>query len=247
MLGVGALAGCTADVYPIAPDESPSPIPSPSPVDPDAATATLVAGAVEFAIIAPMEQEASAATFNLSAEVEGAVTLSIEAAQVAPGEPIMFILVSPGILTATNDGGLVVTDATGAVVGAIAPPHWRATLTLTADTEARLALPLNTSTTPDVFTVSLGTQGIRSAHWVERSDGPSLFTDPTNFARTSSMPGWMLAWSEVIRYHPEADAPGLLDQIICHGIGAADKETWNLEPWRPDVGLAATLAARCNP
>jgi hypothetical protein len=37
------------------------------------------------------------------------------------------------------------------------------------------------------------------------------------------------------------------DQLVCHGIGAPDKATWNLEPWRPDVGLLAVLAAGCNP
>ncbi|WP_414647956.1 DUF2599 domain-containing protein [Cellulomonas sp.] len=37
------------------------------------------------------------------------------------------------------------------------------------------------------------------------------------------------------------------DQFLCHALGAADKATWNLEPWRPDVGSMATLMARCNP
>ncbi len=37
------------------------------------------------------------------------------------------------------------------------------------------------------------------------------------------------------------------DQLTCHALGAPDKETWNLEPWRPDVGLLAVLAAACNP
>ncbi|MBC7292192.1 MAG: DUF2599 domain-containing protein, partial [Actinotalea sp.] len=45
----------------------------------------------------------------------------------------------------------------------------------------------------------------------------------------------------------DATGPGMRDQLECHALGAPDKESWNLEPWRPDVGLLATLAARCNP
>ena len=46
---------------------------------------------------------------------------------------------------------------------------------------------------------------------------------------------------------PEADAQNVRDQLTCHLIGAPDKATWNLEPWRPDVGLLETIAALCNP
>jgi hypothetical protein len=34
---------------------------------------------------------------------------------------------------------------------------------------------------------------------------------------------------------------------VCHAVGAPDKSTWNLEPWRPDVGLILTATAQCNP
>jgi hypothetical protein len=37
------------------------------------------------------------------------------------------------------------------------------------------------------------------------------------------------------------------DQLACHALGAPDKATWNLEPWRPDVGLLLIMAAGCNP
>ena len=42
--------------------------------------------------------------------------------------------------------------------------------------------------------------------------------------------------------HPRRDPGAVLD-----AIGAPDKATWNLEPWRPDVGLFAVLAGACNP
>ena len=55
------------------------------------------------------------------------------------------------------------------------------------------------------------------------------------------------ALAAVVALAPEADTNGMHDQFLCHALGAADKATWNLEPWRPDVGSMATLVARCNP
>ncbi|HEY5518204.1 MAG TPA: DUF2599 domain-containing protein, partial [Cellulomonas sp.] len=54
-------------------------------------------------------------------------------------------------------------------------------------------------------------------------------------------------WAAVVALAPEAGTTGMHDQFLCHALGAADKATWNLEPWRPDVGSLATLAASCNP
>ncbi|WP_435300636.1 DUF2599 domain-containing protein [Timonella sp. A28] len=47
----------------------------------------------------------------------------------------------------------------------------------------------------------------------------------------------------------EDDANGdtMKKQFQCHVIGAPTKDTWNLEPWRPDGTLTAIMAARCNP
>ena len=36
-------------------------------------------------------------------------------------------------------------------------------------------------------------------------------------------------------------------QLRCHALGVPGKETWNLEPWRPEVDYLAYLLARCNP
>ncbi|PSL38202.1 uncharacterized protein DUF2599 [Labedella gwakjiensis] len=37
------------------------------------------------------------------------------------------------------------------------------------------------------------------------------------------------------------------DQLVCQISNAWDKRPWNLDPWRPNVGYAATVAALCNP
>ncbi|MFS1000861.1 DUF2599 domain-containing protein [Enterococcus casseliflavus] len=41
---------------------------------------------------------------------------------------------------------------------------------------------------------------------------------------------------------------GMLDQYLCHAQWASGMKTpWNIEPWRPDVSYAATVAKACNP
>ncbi len=95
--------------------------------------------------------------------------------------------------------------------------------------------------------VPLGTRAVRSTDWGEREGGRSLAVDPTAWARGAGQAGQELVWAQVVAAEPEADTPTMHDQLVCHAVGAPDKATWNLEPWRPDVGLLATMSARCNP
>ncbi|MFI2567065.1 DUF2599 domain-containing protein [Cellulosimicrobium funkei] len=95
--------------------------------------------------------------------------------------------------------------------------------------------------------VPLGTRAVRSTGWGEREGGRSLAVDPTAWARAAGQAGRELVWAKVVATEPEADTPTMHDQLVCHAVGAPDKATWNLEPWRPDVGLLATMSARCNP
>lgn len=61
------------------------------------------------------------------------------------------------------------------------------------------------------------------------------------------------AWDTVVRdfYAVNekwtSNLSGMEDQYKCHVNFAKNKVPWNLEPWRPDVGYVATVAARCNP
>jgi hypothetical protein len=98
-----------------------------------------------------------------------------------------------------------------------------------------------------VVVASLGTQAVRSTDWGEREGGRSLAVDATAWARAAGQAGQDLVWAQVVAAEPEADTTTMRDQLVCHAVGAPDKPTWNLEPWRPDVGLLATMAARCNP
>ncbi|MGY4654146.1 DUF2599 domain-containing protein [Mycobacterium sp. URHB0021] len=59
------------------------------------------------------------------------------------------------------------------------------------------------------------------------------------------------AWGEVLRLSPDADIPGMKAQFLCHWhyaeFAQPGKTSWNLEPWRPEVGGDAMAAAGCNP
>ncbi|GII98518.1 uncharacterized protein DUF2599 [Sediminihabitans luteus] len=95
--------------------------------------------------------------------------------------------------------------------------------------------------------VTLGADALVSATWGEAEGGRSLAVDPSPWARGAGMAGVDATWSAVVAAEPDADVPGMRDQLDCHAVGAPDKATWNLEPWRPDVGLLAVMVARCNP
>ncbi|WP_062989583.1 DUF2599 domain-containing protein [Nocardia anaemiae] len=88
--------------------------------------------------------------------------------------------------------------------------------------------------------------------WTESIDGPRLLVYPTAAGRRETFPNTEeRAWQEVLTDSPDADSPGMRDQFVCHWVWARmvqpDKESWNLEPWRPAVGYQATVQASCNP
>lgn len=96
----------------------------------------------------------------------------------------------------------------------------------------------------------LGITAVESATWGEAEGGRSLAVVPTEWGRGAGLAAAEIAWDQVqlLASTGGEEAPAhLRDQLICHALGAPDKETWNLEPWRPDVGLPATLLAQCNP
>jgi hypothetical protein len=179
-------------------------------------------------------------------------------------------LVSPsdGSLLRNGDGSISVLDAAGTPLGGLSAPEatepsgstLRAGVVVVAPTRAEVRVkaagvtPSGTagataSAPPDDVTVTtwLGAQGVRSATWGNREGGRSLAVDPTPWARQSGLVGEETAWAQLVASEPEADSSTMRDQFDCHALGATDKKTWNLEPWRPDVGFLATVAARCNP
>lgn len=89
---------------------------------------------------------------------------------------------------------------------------------------------------------------IASASWIGRAGERPLAIRPTWAARAAaSQTAGDAVWAQVLTRVPEADLPGMRDQLVCHVQFASEKKSWYLEPARPDVGYAATVAAGCNP
>lgn len=93
---------------------------------------------------------------------------------------------------------------------------------------------------------------ISRAQWIVRGDGISLAVTPTACARNNlpasdhafAVDELIGAWSADRRF---SNPKGMRDQFLCHLKNAPWEPEWNLEPWRPNVGLAKTEAAYCNP
>ncbi|KRD35664.1 hypothetical protein ASE27_12770 [Oerskovia sp. Root918] len=200
----------------------------------------------------------------------GATTGTTDGTADDPTATATLELVSPadGSLLRNGDGSISVLDAAGTPLGGLSAPEAtepsgsavRAGVLVVAPTRAEVrvkaagATPSGTAGTtasapPEDVTVTtwLGAQGVRSATWGNREGGRSLAVDPTPWARQSGLVGEETAWAQLVASEPEADSSTMRDQFDCHALGATDKKTWNLEPWRPDVGFLATAAARCNP
>lgn len=192
------------------------------------------------------------------------VTLSLP-----PGGSARLALASPGALDVDTDGSITVLDGDDKAVAAIGPPAApsledaddapRIEVTATDATHARVEVSDRTraqvagataGTTPArplEIRFTVGTHAVESATWGENEGGRSLAVDPTNWARHAGQAGLDLIRTQLVAAEPDAGTATMGDQLVCHALGAPDKATWNLEPWRPDIGLIRTAAAQCNP
>lgn len=191
----------------------------------------------------------------------GTVTLTFALNPPDAGSTVVALLAAPpsSALEVLADGSAVIRDATGAMVTGVAAPVGPVGPGRRYDVLAPdlLAVVVDAEVDPAVATASDGSavevsvrisdRAIDSVEWGEREGGRSLAVVPTAWARTAGDAGLALAWSQVVAAEPDAASATMYDQLLCHTIGAPDKAAWNLEPWRPDVGTLAVLAASCNP
>lgn len=271
---VAALAGCTG---PSRPAGETAGVSSPAPSGTSVATlmdpgslrangAAVASGDVTLTVWPPDGLTASAP------DEDGAVVLQVPLPQVADGTtatlPVATLVAPEGMsLDALSDDSTVVRGADGGVVAALTAPvltgdaadaGLRVTVTGADDGTIAWSVtrPVRTDgsveTDPSpagTVTATFAVTAVRSATWADRDDegGQSLAVVPAAWARNGSLAAEEAVWAQLVALAPDADLPTMRDQLTCHTIGAPDKESWNLEPWRPEVGLLATLAARCNP
>ncbi|PJI93810.1 DUF2599 domain-containing protein [Luteimicrobium subarcticum] len=236
LAAVLALAGCHAT--PDGPGREPS-----------ASGTAATAGPAQTAAATPAQPSATVdvgpVRLRVTAPVGATLAMSSGTTRVAvrhlDGAPVVVTVDRPAgaALTVELDGSVAVEDASGRAVGGLAAPE---------DARAR-GTRTRVRVTPEGGTLVLrfGDGTPRSATWGVAEGGRSLAVDPNAWARAAGQAGAAATWTAVTTAHPDADTPGMHDQLLCHAIGAPDKATWNLEPWRPDVGLVETVAARCNP
>ncbi len=87
---------------------------------------------------------------------------------------------------------------------------------------------------------------VASASWVTRSGVRAAKVVPTEAGRATTVDADAV-WAQLVARMPAVDSPGMRDQLVCHVHFARGKTAWFLEPARPAVGYAATVAAGCNP
>ncbi|WP_421743267.1 DUF2599 domain-containing protein [Cellulomonas sp.] len=224
------LAACTPSHAESPPPSSPTASPGPSattdPTDPDVLRATgtpVVSGAVALTVAPP--------STDVRADDDGSVHVT------APDEAL--VVAPPGMtVTALADGSAVVRDAGGVFVGGLVTEPRGAGLSQVGPEVLRL------DPGSDLwFTTAV----VLTAVWGEAEGGRSLAVTPSAWARAGSQAAQEGLWAQVVAQAPDADSPGMQAQLECHELGAPDKATWNLEPWRPEVGLVEMITARCNP
>lgn len=141
---------------------------------------------------------------------------------------------------ALDDGSAVVEDAGGAFVAGVSTDAPGIRLVQEDPTSVRL-----TGTAPAGLWFAAA--AVQDAVWGKAEGGTSLAVTPSAWARAWSQAASVGLWSQLVAREPDADTPSMRAQLECHQLGAPDKDTWNLEPWRPDVSAVDMIAARCNP
>ena len=164
---------------------------------------------------------------------DGSVHLDVAAGSTPPDEPIAFV---------AGTGAAAFADGTAlAGHGGLNPSGG----SLRLSSKGVLALYPRAAAT-DVSVWFAGT-AVEHTAWGEREGGRSLAVTPSAWARDGGFAASDLTWSQLVALEPDADSATMHDQLRCHELGAPDKATWNLEPWRPQVDGLAMIAARCNP
>ncbi|WP_456820135.1 DUF2599 domain-containing protein [Cellulomonas sp. URHB0016] len=251
LLVAAVLAGCSAptpgpDTTPTGAGQSP---PATRPATPSAAVADLSAEAVRRDGV-PVTS--GPVTLAVHATAPGTVTPvpqddgSVRATfpTVPPHDTTVAAVAAPEgtVWDVLAGGSAVVRDAAGVLLAGVTPTGGR--LERLDDEVVALVTPVPGSTPVELW---VATVAVESAAWGEREGGTSLAVTPSAWARAGGLAAEAAVAEQLVALEPEAATATMQAQLECHELGAPDKATWNLEPWRPDVGPLDMIAARCNP
>lgn len=160
-------------------------------------------------------------------------------------------------LRIAEDGGAVIVAADGMVVAGFAPPWAKGAdgaaietryevsgTTLTQVIEHAAA----TTAYPAVADPWLWIDLVKSVTRVSSPSGIIYQVVPTAYGRFMPEIAIPSGWNEAVK-KGVPNRQGLKEQYYCHPLSyvARAKSSWNLDTWRPTVGLARTMTALCNP
>ncbi|WP_422934898.1 DUF2599 domain-containing protein [Sinomonas sp. P47F7] len=171
--------------------------------------------------------------------------------------------------TPTPEGGALVVDKAGTAVGQLASPWARDATGRDLPTSytfegSRMTQSVDTSDRNTQFPVVadpyFGIDLIDHAYWKFEVDGWVFKVFPAWWARSNAYSshsylvgafGWDELYSKYASAGLNTNLNGMRDQYICHqvvvGVRDPNKESWNLDEWRPDVGWWETVNSYCNP
>ncbi|MEV7973864.1 DUF2599 domain-containing protein [Cellulomonas sp. NPDC089187] len=233
--GALLLGGCTTGT----PAPAPTPTTSTSSAAPTSSTdaATIRATGTPLTVgDLTLHYLAGGSDLSPTTDEDGAITLE------PTSDSALFAAPATTTPEALNDGSLLLRDSSGTPVAGIDVDSAQPTVGPDGLITIR-------ATGPGAIHLTLATVAVRSVTWADIDDegGRSLAVVPSDWARGGGLAVDALLWAQLIAAEPEADSQGMHDQLTCHQIGAPEKDRWNLEPWRPEVGLVETMLARCNP
>nr|WP_297428017.1 DUF2599 domain-containing protein [uncultured Actinotalea sp.] len=157
---------------------------------------------------------------------------------------------------APGDEGLVAVDADGNLLFAVTQPQVVDARGRTIDAVVsvsgdRMLVSVEAADPeyPVVVSAAAISDLINKVTRTTTSRGYIWEVQPTAYGRAAAE--WIHAawgWPEAVR-KGVPNSQGLQEQYLCHPMSqvARVKPTWNLDSWRPTVGLPATIAALCNP
>lgn len=232
-----ALAACTPGhaepPAPASPVATPAPTVATNPDDPVVVRATgapLTSGTVTMTVATP--------AMVVTPDPDGSTHLAV------PGGDARLAAPEGMTVTALPDGSGVVRDGSGTFVAGLTIEPWGARLVQVGPEVVRLTSADDTTSPTGAWFTSVA---VDSAVWGQAEGGRSLAVSPSGWARVGSLAAQEGLWAQVVSHAPDADTPGMQAQLECHELGAPDKETWNLEPWRPVVDSLEMIKDRCNP
>lgn len=171
-----------------------------------------------------------------------------------------------GSLSLVPEGGALAIDGAGKLMAAFAPA-WAKDA---AGREMKTSYEVQGATLrqvvkhrgqgfsyPIVADPYYGIDLIDHASWSWYEPGWTLKVTPTGWARAFPGSRWVgiYDWDELYTKYRYAglntNLDGMRDQLICHqeyvAIRTPNKETWNLDEWRPDLSYWDTVLSNCNP